>query len=349
MKKNLLFASFILALILIPSGIAFGQDDALREVLEESVRLKREIAQKNHDIDGLSLIHEQHSLNLAKLQKNLQALDSLIAERKALVDPMYLESMTQLADSLEAVLQTCREEVRELQLELGRRKQFLADQQKDVRDMDAYSRLQSDRIFEENLLILTQRYSDMSREQLSAIYEDVEMFSYRSDFLEYKKRVDAAKANLDLYHDATDALSSPYDQEVVVRLREMIAPLLVIENDDVQHGKFKLTEAQFSEIDSLDICLSRYRNGVLALKSIVDEVNSNAAVAKFITQGNREECLKAMAAIVLPDANPAVKYVYERYFEPIPYLGKMVQAYWEELKESPLTHPGPIEKLIEQM
>lgn len=349
MKKHLLFASFILALVFIPSGVASGQDDALRKVLEERARLNREIALKNKDIEALYLTQAKHNSNIAGLEEKLQSLDSLIAERKALADPMHLESMTQLADSLDAVLQMRWEEVRELQLELERRKQFLADLHKDVRDMDAYSRIQTDGIYEENLAILSMRYSALTDEQLSAISQDIEMFSYRSDFLEYKKRVDAVTANFSLYKAAKQALSNPYDQEVVTSLRERISTLLAIESDSVPMGRFRLSEEQFAEIDSLDICLSRYRNGVVQLKSIVENVNTDAAVKRFRAEGNSEECIKAMAAIVLPEGNEVVQYVYERYFELIPYLGKMVQAYWEELKESPLTYPGPIEKLIEQM
>ena len=349
MKKNLLFASFILALVFIPSGVASGQDDALRKVLEESVRLKREIAQKNHEIEGLYSDKDKHNLNIAGLEERLQSLDSLIAERKALADPLHLESMTQLADSLDAVLQMRWEEVRELQLELERRKQSLADLQKDVRDMEAYSRIQTDGIFEENLAILAKPYSALTDEQLSAISQDIEMFSYRPDFLEYKKRVDAVKANYSLYKAANQALSEPYDQEVVTSLRERIFVLLNIDSDSVLMGQFKLSEMQFAEIDTLDICLSRYRNGVIQLKSIVEKVNTDAAVKRFRAEGNLEECRKAMAAIVLPDGNEDVQYIYERYFALIPYLGKMVQDYWKELQESPLTYPGKTEKLIEQM
>ena len=94
--------------------------------------------------------------------------------------------------------------------------------------------------------------------------------------------------------------------------------------------------------------MSRYKNGVRELKAVVLAVNTNKDVNKYRSIGDKDACINAIAAIVLPN-NDDIKRVYERYFDVIPFLKRMVDEYWSELQENPLASSGPIELQIEKM
>ena len=97
-----------------------------------------------------------------------------------------------------------------------------------------------------------------------------------------------------------------------------------------------MTREQFQEMDSMDIKLSRFFGGINKLKEIVKIVN-----------GYRNQSDWDKAIDYKNDVERSAEY--QRYFEVIPFLKKLLKEYWEELKKNPLKTRTKAEEIIDQL
>lgn len=325
-----------------------AQKDDWKELVRKNIELKDELARAISDTLSLSQMNINYKNLMSGVDERIASINQQIEDIQTSVDPKNISAITSQVDSLTKVKSRLDSTKRSLSSELAMLKKKLTELQRELSNMGVYNTVKNDRIFADNILVLSKRYSDVTDDELRAISESKNLFAYRKDFNEYEGRVAAAIRNRSLYRKAQTALSTKYDAEVVDGLRGELYKLLTIDTDDVTTGTFKLTEEQFSQIDSLDIRLSRYKNGVRELQAVVMAINTNEDVNKYRSIGDKEACVNAIAAIILPD-NDNMKRVYERYFDLIPFLKQMLDEYWSELQENPLTPSGPIELQIEKM
>ena len=327
---------------------SLAQKDDWKELVRKNIELKDELARAISDTLSLSQMNKNYKNLMSGVDERIASINQQIEDIQNSVDPKNISAVTSQVDSLTKVKSRLDSTQRSLSSELAMLKKKLTELQRELSNMGVYNTVKNDRIFADNILVLSKRYSDVTDDELRAISESKNLFAYRKDFNEYEGRVAAAIRNRSLYRKAQTALSTKYDAEVVDGLRGELYKLLTIDNDDVTTGTFKLTEEQFSQIDSLDIRLSRYKNGVRELQAVVMAINTDEDVNKYRSIGDKEACVNAIAAIILPD-NDNMKRVYERYFDLIPFLKQMLDEYWSELQENPLTPSGPIELQIEKM
>lgn len=327
---------------------SYAQKDDWKELVRKNIELKDELAKAVSDTISLSQMNNNFKNLMSGMDERIASINQQIEDIQSSVDPKNISAVTSHVDSLTKVKLRLDSTKRSLSSELAMLKKQLTELQRELSNMGVYNTVKNDRIFAENLLVLSKRYSEITDDELRDISESINLFAYRKDFNEYEGRVAAAIRNRSLYQKAQTALSTKYDAEVVDGLRGELYKLLTIDTDDVTTGRFKLTEEQFSQIDSLDIRLSRYKNGVRELQAVVLAINTNEDVNKYRSIGDKEACVNAIAAIILPD-NDNMKRVYERYFDIIPFLKQMLDEYWSELQENPLTPSGPIELQIEKM
>lgn len=327
---------------------SYAQKDDWKELVRKNIELKDELAKAVSDTISLSQMNNNFKNLMSGMDERIASINQQIEDIQSSVDPKNISAVTSHVDSLTKVKSRLDSTKRSLSSELAMLKKQLTELQRELSNMGVYNTVKNDRIFAENLLVLSKRYSEITDDELRDISESINLFAYRKDFNEYEGRVAAAIRNRSLYQKAQTALSTKYDAEVVDGLRGELYKLLTIDTDDVTTGRFKLTEEQFSQIDSLDIRLSRYKNGVRELQAVVLAINTNEDVNKYRSIGDKEACVNAIAAIILPD-NDNMKRVYERYFDIIPFLKQMLDEYWSELQENPLTPSGPIELQIEKM
>ena len=327
---------------------SYAQKDDWKELVRKNIELKDELAKAVSDTISLSQTKNNLKNLMSGVDERIASINQQIEDIRTSVDPKNISAVTSQVDSLTKVKSRLDSTKRSLSSELAMLKKQLTELQRELSNMGVYNTVKNDRIFAENLLVLSKRYSEITDDELRDISESINLFAYRKNFNEYEGRVAAAIRNRSLYQKAQTALSTKYDAEVVDGLRGELYKLLTIDSDDVITGRFKLTEEQFSQIDSLDIRLSRYKNGVRELQAVVLAINTNEDVNKYRSIGDKDACVNAIAAIILPD-NDNMKRVYERYFDIIPFLKQMLDEYWSELQENPLTPSGPIELQIEKM
>lgn len=205
--------------------------------------------------------------------------------------------------------------------------------------------------YEQNKQLLKRRYSQISKEELDAISATVDDFKGMKGFAEYKKRVATAVNNKQLFEKANALLGQPYTDEVRITDDKLYA-LLELKNDNPAKGVFAFSKenldgsgSQRSEMDTLEICMYRYKGGLKALQGLIKKVNTNKLVIgrDSNNQAKREECWEAINKVIesyVYTNDDGKKYdfkkIKERYFDQIPYLNNAFNQYLEQLKKSPL-------------
>lgn len=349
MKVCKMFFTYFLLLVLlaIPDSL-YAQQEDWKEIVKKNIELKEEISKMVADTVTLTRFQNDYKSLLSEIDARVLSVEKQIEEIRSLTDSKYISKLTQTVDSLEVIMKGLDSIRRDLRVELSNRKKTQSELKKELSNLDVYSRIKMDGVYEKYRIVLSKRYSDITNLEINQISHSIDSFSYRPDFVEYKKRVNATVQNWSLYLASNNALNNTYNAEEIANLRSELSKVLLVENDNVTTGEFKLSEEQYSELDSLDIKLSRYRNGVNELKSIVAKVNNDEGITMHRISGNKEACVAIMSSIVLPN-NEDTKRIYERYFNLIPYLKQMIEEYWKELQGNPIDFPGITEQKIEQM
>ena len=109
-----------------------------------------------------------------------------------------------------------------------------------------------------------------------------------------------------------------------------------------------MTQDQLLEMDSLNIKLSRIAGGIRYLRDIVDIVeNAKVKIANLPeSESKGKECLEVIR-YYRQDVEKSAKY--QRYFEVIPFLKKLLEEYWKELEKDPLKTQTKTEEKINQL
>ncbi len=342
------FTYFLLIVLLAIPDSLYAQQEDWKEIVKKNIELKEEISKMVADTVSLTRFQNYYKSLLSEIDARVLSVEKQIEEIRSLTDSKYISKLTQTVDSLEVIMKGLDSIRRDLRVELSNRKKTQSELKKELSNLDVYSRIKMDGVYEKYRIVLSKRYSDITNLEINQISHSIDSFSYRPDFVEYKKRVNATVQNWSLYLASNNALNNTYNAEEIANLRSELSKVLLVENDNVTTGEFKLSEEQYSELDSLDIKLSRYRNGVNELKSIVAKVNNDEGITMHRISGNKEACIAIMSSIVLPN-NEDTKRIYERYFNLIPYLKQMIEEYWKELQGNPIDFPGITEQKIEQM
>lgn len=346
MKCRTLLCLLLLASLLV-SKPAIAQQNDWKEAVKKNIELEEDIKKAVSDTLTLSQLKNDFQSLISELDERISSIERQITEIQSQTDSRNRLALSAGVDSLKSVVVRLDSTRKALTKQLAEQKGLLSQLEREMSEMDVYSKIQRDGIFDEYRLIFAKRYSEISDEKLAELSDNQDKFSYRNDYDEFKGRVAFTVRNLSLYKASSNALDSEYDEGHIADLRRQLSEILLVDSDDVSLGKFQLSDDQYWELDSLDIKLSRYKNGLNELKNIVIKVNSNVDVINYRKAGDKDACLAVMSSVVLPNSENA--RVYERYFELIPYLKRTIDAYWKELQADPLASPGEVEKKIEQM
>ena len=94
-------------------------------------------------------------------------------------------------------------------------------------------------------------------------------------------------------------------------------------------------------MDSIDISLSRYKDGVCALNGIINRVNQDKVVAAYRDSNDsskKRECRDAINNAIesyvftVNGSKYNLQEIKERYFAHIPYLNQAFEQYLKQLK-----------------
>lgn len=322
---------------------------ALDETIQKNVSLEKDIellrmdsAKVKDEIKDMLLQIEKDSLKNKELTMRYNSLLGLLSQDSIVVLNHYVDSLEKQHKSLE-------ESISSIKKDIDKKSDELRNADSELQNMNVYSEIQKQQTYNNNKLYLNQRYSQMSSIQLAEMSKSIDEFYSFVDFSDYQKRIAAALDNKELYDNAWECVSAGKDCQNIDKLRSGIIALLDIKTDDVNKGIYKLTKEQYAEMDSLDIRLSRFNNGIKQLKKIVEVINNNEDIVRFRLEkksGSKRDCLDLIQRYVIPEVGTEQDKIYQRYFMPIPYLEKLLKDYWNELKKNPFDTPTESEKII---
>ncbi len=350
MKACKIFALVPLMLLCSLAQPALAQSEAYINLKKETQELERKVAEAKKIIETLTQkdepivdsvdIYEKRIAEIKKQRENVK--DSASSK---VFDKLYKEvaELKKLNTFLEA-----RSE--ELKLERQTKTIALEDLKKSMAQMEGLIKRQ----YEENITTMTKRYSTINDATVSEIVATLNQYEKQEGFDDYKLRVANLEAKKQLYNRSIEALNSVFDADNIRDIRKELKVVLTARHDNPATGDFKLTEAQFSEVDSLDIRLSRYQVGLRRLKELVEKVNSDGDIKTY--RNNRKKNKTAETKnyentleSILESNDAASIEVRKKYFEMVPFLGRLLGDYLQELKQSPYNVPTPTEERIINM
>ena len=347
-KGYYLFLLLFLSFLAIPVR---GQK-ALDETIQKNVLLEKEIELLEKDS---AILKDEIKDILLLIEKESLKYKDLNTEYNALLNSSSRESISVLAKQvnlLEEKNKTLKAAILSINKDLSEKSLELRNADSELQGMNVYLEIQKKQIYDSNKLYLNQKYSQMSLEKLADISNGMDEYKSLEGYSDYQKRINAASHNKELYDKAWGCVSTGKDCQNVSDLRTRIQILLNIKNDDYNKGIYKLTKEQFDELDSLDIKLSRYNNGIKELQSIVLKINADEEIIKIRNtkrSGSKKDCITLMKKYVVPEIGSEEARIFERYFKMIPYLEKLLRDYWDELKANPFDTPTKTEKIITEL
>ena len=327
---------------------AMAQREAWEDLVKKTSALGSEISAVIKDTAELHRKIESIAPQMLDWDAEIDSINKQIKSISNSIDSDNFALLKNEIDSVAEVKKALAARMQELIKLKSQRLSDLANLKNKLSDMSVYSQIKDELVYVRNQETLKRKYSLISEIELGEIEVTTENFSQMEGFGEYQLRVKKVVANKRLYEQAINALNSPFNNDVIENIRGDLMVLFRIEKDDWQKEEFKLSEEQYSEMDTLDIKLSRYQNGIKELKKIVSKINKNEEIATCRKRHDKESCLGIMRGIVSPQDGEGVN-VRCRYFDMIPHLNDLLREYWSELQENPFDVPTQTELKIKQL
>lgn len=188
---------------------------------------------------------------------------------------------------------------------------------------------------------LNLQFSKMSMERLKAMKDSLHEFAGQKGFDPYKERLAFAINYKRARDKAWACVDCGEDLDSVGWLR--LDYFMPLRESDILRGK--MTQEQFIEMDSLNIKLSRIAGGIRNLRDIVETTKGKIANLPE-SKSKGKECLELISDY---RDNVEGSAKYQRYFEVIPFLKKLLEEYWKELEEDPLKTLTDAEEKINKL
>lgn len=187
---------------------------------------------------------------------------------------------------------------------------------------------------------LCQPFSAMDIMSLTNMGKNVDNYKDLPGYADYKEKIVRVTEYLSVYDRAVKTLESPFDFSRIVELRKTLIPLITDEGS--------LSEAQFAEMDRLDVLLSRYKGSVLLFRRIIDSINGDPVVTAYRAASRdgrpsseeRRRYISAISAVVYKPSTREFTDEINSYIRLIPYLKPRLTEYLNSIAQYPDTTPG---------
>ena len=310
----------------------------VEKAMKRNESLKQQI--KTLSDDNTSLLNKLNE-NKKLLQQRKNRLQELkIQNERTNISPEQINEMQNKVDSLEKDNNTLKTQYDSLKKVMEKKAAELYGLNLQVSEMGVYSDIETKQQYEQNQALFSKRFSELDNQQVNNLVAHLADFQKMDGYAEFEKKVKFMQQNKKLYDECISALNNKYDAVKVQQLRDQLLPLR--ENkENKEKGFYKLNTAQFNEIDSTDIRLSRFKGGMGELQDIMKKVNNDPEINRLRTEGkNRNACVEAMMKFVGNEPTARKKEwknqsVVERYFNMVPYLDKAYKTYKKELSDKP--------------
>lgn len=337
------FLAIFLSIMAYPAS---AQKDEWKEIVQNNLQIEKDIQSLIADTLVLHQAIVKFDAEQLRLNAQINSIAKKYEELKADADKKTINIIQQKVDSLYEVVKELQDRKKELSAINSQRETTLSDLNRSMSSMGVYSVLRDEQMFSLYQKTLLKPYSVITIENLSEIESKLNSFTMRPDFIEFRSHLSSCKKNKVLYDAAEALLKVKYDANEIDKTRDKLYELLDIKESDFSKGVVKLSDAQYSEIDTLDIKLSRYGDGIDVLQGIVKAVNDSGVREQY--QEDKNACVEAMQSIVISGAFEDIEKRH-RYFDMIPYLKDLYQKYWDELQADPFACPTEIETKIMQL
>jgi uncharacterized phage infection (PIP) family protein YhgE len=315
---------------------AWGQNhNSLDDVLARNHELQQEIRQR---ADSVTSLRNRMQQQLNQFNNQQVRCKQLQAQKQALskdsLDSMegFVKTLTERKDTLDNLIKTRQREIDDYRTA-----------QRNIEDsllrMTQYEELFTNGIYAQQRAYLTQRFSTMTLAQLDSMDASKERFCRKTDYAAYCAQLDTTRQHKSLYDAAYRAIATPYQYDSVQSVRNRILPF--------RNNPGLLPNLQYNELDSLDIKLSRYADGMLLLQQMVRHINDDNCVKAFRAgDTTKQSVYETTIDSYLNPQDEEGKNNIKRYFDLLPYLDRLRHDYESELRTSPDNLPTPCEKAI---
>lgn len=266
------------------------------------------------------------SITMRDVRMLRQAVDSLEQKHLAMEDSIK---------ALDAQIRKAQGDVQALEGELEGMKVYSDTLNKEQKQR------QMQELLAQNNDYLNLRFSKMSMERLKAMKDSLHEFAGQKGFVPYKERLAFAINYKRARDKAWACVDRGEDLDSVGWLR--LDYFMPLRESDILRGK--MTQEQFIEMDSLNIKLSRIAGGIRNLRDIVETTKGKIANLPE-SKSKGKECLELISDY---RDNVEGSAKYQRYFEVIPFLKKLLEEYWKELEEDPLKTLTDAEEKINKL
>lgn len=344
MKKTQILKSLLTIFLCVVSLHANAQKEDYNEQCKINLQIEKDIKALVADTTVLHQTIVKFEAEQMRLNTEIDSVVFLCNELKCDVEKIV--DIQQRVDSLSGVLKKLQEHKNKL-VSMNRQKDStISELKRNISGMEAFSEIKYEQMYTQYQEILVRPYSVITLEKLDEIESKLELFTKMSDFAEFNARLKSCKKNKELYDIAEALLNSKFDDNAINITRNKLFELLNINKNDLKKGIIKLSDAQYSEIDTLDIKLSRYGDGIEVLQRIVKTINDSNVRERY--QDNKVGCIDAMRSIVISEDTDEIE-IRQRYFDMIPSLNNLYRRYWDELQVNPFACPTESEIIIMQL
>ena len=219
-----------LALLFVPTLQIWGQKEAWEEIVQKNLTLGKDIKCLR---DSVSSKQKRE----AKLKDEIKKANSLIEEKEAKLAESIQSNSTENLAKLEAENSKLKDENIQLNKKYSENEKIYAELSKKLNDiknkmggMDTYQSIQNEINYKQNIQYLTQRYSLIDSKKLEELQNTLDNYKSFNGFEDYKKRVNAAVKNKEMYERGVNALNSEFNNTNIVNIRKKIIPLFVFES-----------------------------------------------------------------------------------------------------------------------
>lgn len=308
-------------------------------------KLQTQIEALRADADSLQVQLMEWTTKVSASAKQLEVLPRSVTM-------MDVRMLRKTVDSLEQKHLSMEDSIQVLDAQIRKAKDTIQALEGKLEGMKVYSDIlnkeqkqrQMQELLAQNNEYLNLLFSKMSMERLKAMKDSLHEFAGQKGFDPYKERL-AFVINYKRARDkAWACVDRGEDLDSVGWLR--LDYFMPLRESDVLRGK--MTQDQLLEMDSLNIKLSRIAGGIRYLRDIVDIVeNAKVKIANLPeSESKGKECLEVISEY-RKEVEESAKY--QRYFEVIPFLKKLLEKYWKELEKDPLKTRTEAEEKIDKL
>lgn len=305
-------------------------------------KLQTEIEALRAEADSLQVQLMEWTTKVSASAKQLEVLTRSVTM-------MDVGMLRKTVDSLEQKHLSMEDSIQAFDVQIRKDKDTIQALEGKLEGMKEYSarlnkeqkQRQMQELLAQNNDYLNLPFSKMSMERLKAMKDSLHEFAGQKGFDPYKERLAFAINYKRARDKAWACVDRGEDLDSVGWLR--LHYFMPLRESVGLRGK--MTQEQFLEMDSLNIKLSRIAGGIRNLRDIV--ATAKVKIANHLeSELKGKDCLEVISEY-RKEVEESAKY--QRYFEVIPFLKKLLEKYWKELEKDPLKTRTEAEEKIDKL